>query len=272
MKLKVLVAAIAATGLVASAALAAVAKPRSPALKAEIRAMKQEMQQAKAEAAAAAPSDVGDADSFGRNARWIGLMGSGVIYLTDFADECLPENFQGGPDDHCFVLNPQPAITTFAVADAARMVIPAKASNSLFCHWQTPISSTLLNNQTAGPLLGRIVYTPSYTFENPVLADPTLINPQTGLPFNGKISNALAGIQHQLTLQPGESFNGRDDETRACINGMISKRMLMTTYGLSDALATKFFTKDTIVTMSINGSARGVVFSSLINNVRWLGD
>jgi hypothetical protein len=234
--------------------------------------MKQEQKAAKAVAAAVAASDVGDADSFGRNAKWIGLMSSGVIQLTDFADDCLPENFQGGPDDHCVVLNPQPLATTFSFPDVGRMVIPAKAANSLFCHAQTPISSTLLQNTSGAGMTARVTYTPTYTFENPVLADPSLIDPTTGLPFNGKLTQTLSGISHRLTLQPGENFFGRDDETRFCINGMISKNMLKTTFGLTDAQATKFFTKDTIVTMGISGNAQGVIFSSMINNTRWLGD
>lgn len=274
MKLKVLVAAIAVAGLAATAvaAVAASGNSRSAEVRADVSAMKQEQKAAKAVATLVAASDVGDADSFGRNARWIGLMSSGVIQLTDYPDDCLPENFQGGPDDHCVVLNAQPALTTFSFPDVGRMVIPAKSANSLFCHAQTPISSTLLQNQTASPYTHRIVYTPTFTFENPVLADPSLIDPTTGLPFNGKLTQTLSGIRHQLTLQPGENFTGRDDETRFCINGMVSKKMLMTSFGLTDAQATKFFTKDTIVTMGITGSAQGVIFSSIINNVRWMGD
>ena len=276
MKLKEHVAAIAVAGLAVSAlaatAVAANGNTRSAETRSDVAAIKQEQKAAKAVATAVAASDVGDADSFGRNAKWIGLMSSGVIQLTDFADDCLPENFQGGPDDHCVVLNPQPMSTTFSFPDVGRMVIPAKAANSLFCHAQTPIASTLLQNQSAGGMTARITYTPTYTFENPVLADPSLIDPTTGLPFNGKLTQTLSGIRHQLTLQPGENFLGRDDETRFCINGMISKNMLMTSFGLTDAQATKFFTKDTIVTMGITGNAQGVVFSSMINNVRWLGD
>ena len=276
MKLKDHVAAIAVAGLAVSAlaatAVAANGNTRSAETRADVSAIKQEQKSAKAAATAIAATDVGDADSFGRNAKWIGLMSSGVIQLTDFADDCLPENFQGGPDDHCVVLNPQPMATSFSFPDVGRMVIPAKASNSLFCHAQTPISTTLLQNTSGAGMTARITYTPTYTFENAVLADPSLIDPTTGLPFNGKLTQTLSGISHRLTLQPGENFFGRDDETRFCINGMISKKMLMTTFGLTDAQATKFFTKDTIVTMGINGNAQGVVFSSIINNVRWLGD
>jgi hypothetical protein len=274
MKLKVLVAAIAVAGLAATAvvAVAASGNARSADVRADVSAIKQEQKAAKAAATLVSASDVGDADSFGRNARWIGLMSSGVIQLTDFADDCLPENFQGGPDDHCVVLNPQPMSTSFSFPDVGRMVIPGKSANSLFCHAQTPISTTLLQNTSGAGMTARITYTPTYTFENPVLADPSLIDPTTGLPFNGKLTQTLSGIRHQLTLQPGENFWGRDDETRVCINGMISKKMLMTSFGLTDAQATKFFTKDTIVTMGINGNAQGVIFSSMINNVRWLGD
>jgi len=274
MKLKVLVAAIAVAGLAATAvaAVAASGNVRSAEVRADVSAIKKEQQSAKAVATLVAASDVGDADSFGRNARWIGLMNSGVIQLTDFADDCLPANFQGGPDDHCVVVNAQPATTTFDFPDVGRMLMPAKASNSLFCHMQTPLGTALLQNQTGSPFTARIVYNPRFTFENPVLADPSLIDPTTGLPFNGKLTQTLPGIRHQLTLQPGESYTGRDDETRVCIAGMVSKRQLMETFGLTDAQATKFFTKDTIITMGVSGSAQGVVFSSLINNVRWMGD
>jgi hypothetical protein len=278
MKLKVLVAAIAAAGLAATAVATTVAatsaKTRSAAVKAEARAVRKDLQQAKVEAATAVGSEVGDPHSFGRYAKYIGLMNSGAIYLTEFAEECVEDpEFPFGPDDRCVVLNPQPAVTTFDFPDVGRMVIPAKASTTLFCHTQTPIASTFLYNGTAAQMSSaRIVYNPNFTFENVVLADPSLINPVTGLPFNGKLTTTLAGIRHQLTLQPNESFLGRDDETRFCIAGMVSKRQLIETYGLTDAQATEFFKKDTIVTMGISGQAQGVISSSIINNVRWLGD
>jgi hypothetical protein len=164
MKLKHHVAALAVAGVavtaLAATAVAANGNSRSAETRSDVAAMKQEQKAAKAVAAAVAASDVGDADSFGRNAKWIGLMSSGVIQLTDFADDCLPANFQGGPDDHCVVLDAQPATTAFDFPDIAR----------------------------------------------------------------------------------------------------------------TDAQATKFFTKDTIITMGVSGSAQGVVFSSLVNNVRWMGD
>jgi hypothetical protein len=204
----------------------------------------------------------------------MGLMSSGVIYLTEFPEDCVEDPANPfGPDDHCVVVNAAPAVTTFDFPDVARMTIPAKTSNSLFCHMQTPIASATLRNSTGATMpSARIVYNPYFKFENAVLMDPSLINPNTGLPFNGSLTQTLPGIRHQLTLQPNESFIGRDDETRVCINGMISYRQLVDGFGLSDAQAKEFFKKDTIITMGIAGSAQGVQFSSMINNVRWLGD
>jgi hypothetical protein len=151
------------------------------------------------------------------------------------------------------------------------MVIPAKSANSLFCHMQTPISSTLLQNYGTPNMTARVTFNPVFTFENDVLNDPSIVDPATGLPYNGKITFTLPGILHRQTLQPGENFFGRDDETRVCINGMVSKAQLKAA-GLTDAQATSFFKKDTIVTMGINGNAQGVVFASIVNNVRWAGD
>ena len=270
MNLKVLVAAIAMAGVSASPALAAPEKKPN-----HRQFLKEVHQQAKLEAAAAATSDVGDPSSFGRYAKWLGLMSTGVIVVSEFPEDCAPDpEFPPGPDDHCFVLNAQPAPSTFTIPDAARMVMPAKSSFSLFCHWQTPVSLAVMRNNTATPIQNaRFFATPSYTFQNPVLNDPALVNPLTGLPFGGQITiSALVGIRHQQSLQPGDMVQQRDDETRACINGMISKRQLTETYGLTDAQATNFFKNDTAITMGLTIQATGVEFANLVYSTRWLGD
>lgn len=281
MKLKALVVALAAAAVAATGAVAA----KAPAQQQEFKALKAEMAAAKTEmgyapakkvdtgsANAKQPSaaDVGDADSFGRNVKYIGLMGGGSITL---ADDCTPDpSAPPGPDDHCIVVSPQPALTTFTVNDIARMTIPGGSSNSIFCHWQTPISVTQWQNLTAAAIPNaRIVYTPSYTFTNSVLSDPALIDPATGLPLNGSITVSLAGIRHHQSLQPGDIKLERDSDSRVCIAGAISAAGLKS-YGLSDKQVSKFFSKDTTITMNITGQASGVVFSSLIVGTRWVGD
>ena len=224
-----------------------------------------------AEAKAPAAEEVGDADSFGKNVKFAGLMSTGVINL---ASDCTPDpSFPPGPDDHCFVTNPAPALTSFSVTDAARMTIPGKTAQSLFCHWQTPaVIYTFANPTGTYQPNARIVITPSYKIENPVLSDPALIDPNTGLPFNGSFTVTLPGIRHGRSLQPGEFQTERDYGTRACIGGLVSRAALIETYGLSESLADKFFKKDTIITMNITGQGVLVDFASIIYGTRFVSD
>ena len=266
MKLRVLVCALAAVGVTATATVWA-KKPLNP----DYVAARKEIATQRAVEALAATATVGDADSFGRNVRFIGLMNSGVVSL---ASDCTPDpDFPPGPDDHCIVTNPAPTTTTFNIPDVARVLIPAKSANSLFCHWQTPLVVYGFRNPTASyQPNGRIVITPTYTIQNPVLNDPSLINPDTGLPFGGSFTVSLTGIRHQRGLQPGDYQVERDSSTRSCIGGIVSKAALIEGWGLSPTQAANFFKNDTVITMNITGSATLVDFASIVYGVRFVGD
>jgi hypothetical protein len=266
MNFRVVACALVGASLVSGSAFA-VKKPENP----EYLAIKKEFAQLKKAEAPPATATTGDADSFGRNVKFIGLIASGAISLQS---DCTPDpSFPPGPEDHCFVTNPAPAVTTFTVNDAARMIIPAKSSNSLFCHWQTPIAVYSFENPTAVyQHNARIIVTPSYVVQNAVLNDPSMIDPTTGLPFNGQLTVSLAGIRHSRGLQPGDAQIDRDAETRVCIAGMISKQALIDGYGLTPTQATNFFKNDTTITMNISGSAALVGFASIIYSTRFVGD
>lgn len=265
MNFRILACALIGTTL---AATAWAKKPVNP----EYLQVKKEMAAARRmDAAAATGATSGDADAYGRNLKFIGLMSTGNITL---ASDCTPDpSFPPGPDDHCIVLNPAPATTAFTINDAAHIVIPAKSANSLFCHWQTPITYYSLHNDT-GVFQGnaRFVVTPNYTLENEVLNDPSLIDPTTGLPFGGSLTLGLSGIRHMRSMQAGESETNMENTTRSCIAGLISKRALIEGYGLTDAQATAFFKHDTIVTMNIRGTANLVDFASIYYGTRFVGD
>lgn len=252
------------------ASLATSAWAAKKPVKPEYRKFQKEMSALKAAEAAAAPDTTGDPDSFGRNVKFIGLMSSGVINL---ASDCTPDpDFPPGPDDRCFVTNAAPASTSFTATDVGRVVIPAKSANSLFCHWQTPVVVYAFSNPTGTyQPNARIVVTPSYTIQNAVLNDPSLIDPATGLPFGGSFTVGLAGIRHGRSLQPGETQIERDTETRSCIGGLVSERALEG-MGLSDAQAKNFFKNETIITMNIQGTATLVDFASIIYGTRFVGD
>src|SRR5262245_40660197 len=224
---------------VATARPKRVATETSPDLLQPSRARRSPAPSAGPALTAAAPTveDVGDADSFGRNVVYLGLAQTLPVVL---APDCT------GSDptlERCIVLAAAPATTTFDEADLAQINLPAKATKSLVCFTFTPFMTFDFNNTTAGNLFGLFTASASIIIENSVLDDPTLIDPTTGLPFGGQLTVGLGTYREARTIEPGEIDSKRLSMSRDCIAGLVGKRALMETYGLSEALTKEFFKK-----------------------------
>jgi len=229
-------------------------------------------------AAPAPPAAPGgsDTDSFGRNVTFDGLLQAGTVSL--FADPAgctpLPGDPAPGPDDRCVVLNPAPGLTTFDFPDIGRLTIPGRSAHSLLCHWLTPIAYYSFQNPT-GVFQSLATYrlSPYVIVESSVLSDPALIDPTTGLPFNGKLETAFAATyQDSQSLDVNQSATRRFSETRVCIGGFLTKANLMSTYGLTDAQATQVFRHDMTLRFGLRGSAKLVDSSFVIYGLRVVGD
>jgi hypothetical protein len=217
-------------------------------------------------ALAVTPEDVGDADSFGKNVTYLGLAQTLGVTL---ADDCT------GTDplvERCIVQNAAPASTTFVENDLAVMNLPAKATKTLMCFTLTPSIFIDWANFTGSQQLARFTAGALISIENPVLADPALIDPLTGLPFNGALEVGLSTWHHSQTMPDNSQEQERSFQTRSCIAGLISRRVLVDTYGLTDTQAKEFFKK----AMTIRFGARGTVSMSQYTNyfygVRLYGD
>jgi hypothetical protein len=210
----------------------------------------------------AASGLTGDDDSAGRSVNFLGLL---TANLT-LADKCTSSN-------PCVQLNAAPVATSFNSPAQDKILIPGGSAHSLFCHWQTPVTSYRFENLTGSfQPNAQFSYSAVYTFVNKVLDDPTLINPDTGLPFGGTLSISILSTYHTRSMQAGEYETERDTGTRVCIGGLISRNLLIDGYGLSESEADKFFQVDTEVSMAIQGNAQ-MVGSSVINiGTRLVGD
>lgn len=218
-------------------------------------------------AVAQTAEEVGDADSFGRNVKFIGLASASAT----LANDCTPP--PGEPaDPNCRVLAPAPGITTFALPDLDTVTLPARATRSLICHSQTPVTNYGFLNPgpDAGP--ARFSLRATYRFESTVLDDPALIDPNTGLPFGGGFDQILTSIIDTRTLQPGESASRFDTGTRACIGGVISRQFLVDALGLSDAQAREFFRRPITIRVGIAGNAQRLSGAGINLGVRFYGD
>lgn len=211
---------------------------------------------------------VGDADSFGRNVRWLGLAGAYVQASTDCAAILVDD-----PTAQCQQISDLAVNTSFSFNDIARIELPAKASNSLFCHWFSPRVQVYFLNPTAAPVPGRFSYNPTLTLENPVLDDPALVNPVTGAPFNGSLTTGMSASESvQVVVDPTYPTSQNLRDSVVCQDGLISKRALMQTYGLTQSQANKFFSKPTTVRLNVSGSTRFVDYAYFLFGLRIVGD
>ena len=219
-------------------------------------------------AAAAAPTveEVGDADSFGRNVTYLGLVQSQPVFTTS---DCT------GSDptlERCIVAAPAPAVTVFDEINLGTLSLPKNASKSLLCFTVTPFIFNDWQNFTGSAQLARFSAVANITITNPVLDDPALIDPNTGLPFGGKIDLGLITWSKTFTLQPNEINTERSTESRACIAGIISKRALVDTYGLTEPQANQFFKKAMTLTLGASGTVAMSEFTQYFYGLRIYGD
>jgi hypothetical protein len=224
--------------------------------------------------AAAAPpiypvtvDDVYDVDSFGRYVKWLGLASAFINVQTGCPKPTTP-------DEYCQEMNPAiGAITSFTFNDAARIKLPKYASNSLLCYWFSPVLNMSWSNPTAVRATGRLRYTPTLTIENPVLADPALIDPTTGAPFGGQLLTSMTSSERfEESLEPGVTLNERSRDSTVCMAGFLSRRALIETYGLTEAQADDFFASPTTIRLNVAGSTQYISNASFAFALRVVGD
>lgn len=226
---------------------------------------------ATAHAAAPTVEEVGDADSFGRDVIYLGNAQTAAVTVQA---DCTPDPMAPPPppNDRCVVLNPQPATTNFSEDGLATMQLPADVTKSLICFALTPNVNFEFHNLT-GVTQSSAVYTARavITIENEVLDDPTLIDPNTGLPYGGQMTLGLTSYSESRSIAAGERAQKSMFLSRHCIGGLVSKRSLVAS-GLSEMQAKQFFKKPMTITFGSQGTLRIVDFANYFYGIRLYGD
>jgi hypothetical protein len=209
-------------------------------------------------------TDVGDADSFGH----------GVVFLGQI--QTLPVGLHSscvGNDQtrqRCVTLVPN-GQTSFAESDLGVIRLPARATRTLLCTNAMLFLNTESANDDSSPAMQSLSFTADVTVENPVLDDPSLINPRTGTAFNGTLQIGVVGFFERHTMAAGAFEQSNDGKAAVCTAGL-RKSVLMQVYGLSDALATQFFRRPMVVHFGANGATELVDGAQLFYSVRLYGD
>jgi hypothetical protein len=207
--------------------------------------------------------DTGDADSFGRAVNWLGLSDGEVDLFAD----CTGDTFA------CQPLAPAPASTHFSFSDLGHITLPARSAHSLLCYWFSPFLTVQYGNDSAAPVVATLDFTPTVTVENSLLDDPSLIDPNTGAPFNGSLLTGMtSSTTTQVPMPAGVHVTERTRDSAVCIAGLVSRETLVSNYGLTDQQAKEFFKRDMTLRLNASGSAQYVDSATLYFGWRLVGD
>jgi hypothetical protein len=217
--------------------------------------------------------DVGDADSFGKPVKFMGAA-SGFVTLS--ASPCPSPTATPSPpatanNDQCFQLNPAPSPTSFDAQDIARIKLPKDATKdniypvfNMFLNYQ-------LQNSTGAADNGLFRFTAYMIIESTVLNDPSVIDPGTGSPANGKLTFEFAyNYLDDRSMQNGDRQRLRLMVPRVGNTG-VNKAQLVA-QGIPAAIVDNLFKNPMTVRMSVTGAAKLCTDATITGNMRLFGD
>ena len=214
-------------------------------------------------------ADVGEPDSFGKNALFLGIATSGFVIIDP---TCNPADIGPlGPDDHCISPDATGNVPLTTFNDIGRITIPGKSVSNIIYAIANNTAVFSLFNPNATTQVGRISYVPSVTIVSEALDDPALIDPTTGLPFNGSFTTTGFG-----SLTTSKSMASLANEfqansyTRANTVGF--SRTFFAALGLSDSVINMIYKKPVTIKLNIRVSSRWVDSATLAYSIRFLGN
>lgn len=217
--------------------------------------------------AAPTPAEVGDADSFGHPALYMGAASGSVTLSAACTPAPAPAN-----DSQCFNLEPAPAQTTFDGQDICRLKLPKKATRTIIYPALNFFVNYQLQNTTgAFQPQGVFSFIATLTIESDALVDPSIIDPNTGLPANGKLVNQFAyTYRDDRSMDVNDRQRLRETLVRVGNTGITKGQLIG--QGLSPAVVDALFNGPMTIRMSISGTAKLVTDASVTGNMRLFGD
>jgi hypothetical protein len=218
-------------------------------------------------AAAQTEEEVGDLASFGKEAKFFGYAITGTILVRRNCSPVVP-----GPDDRCFTINAATNTVSFDVKDIGRIHFPVKTFENVIYLLSRHQYSYIFLNSTTQNKTGRFEYSPYLTLESDVLNDPSLINPQTGQPFNGKLDIFVAGGRSfSKTLFPNyQEFDNIVTGTSSTSG--FTKKFFKDNYGLPMPIIDNLFYEKITIRLNIRGFTTNVENAGFGFGVRFIGN
>lgn len=239
------------------------------------KAAREEMREAKAQAALATAADFADPDSFGKNAKFLGSMYAGTFYIYKSCDPAVLLADLGvtlAPDDKCTVHTPAAPMAMTEFFDSVwQITIPGRTvDNVIYPMLNHRGGYDVFDSTVGGPV--EIVYAPKVTIESAALNDPAAIDPNSGLPMNGSFTTTLAGTQvRNFTYTVGDGVT--DWTSRATVGGRGFSRTYFAALGLPQNVINNLFRQQMTLKFGMRARVRGPVYdAAFYYTVRLLGN
>lgn len=217
---------------------------------------------------------VGDADSFGRPLKWLGID----LMQVAFQGSCPRANAR--PGELCQTIADVNAPTSFTLWSNTSIELPPLAAQSLLCQWVSPVQSVNFQNSTSARRYGIFRTTPVVAIYSDVLNnDASTSGPTVGgtptVPWgSGKWVIQMASHYNNITrpLEPGVLFNESSRNSQLCLSGIVNRRTLIEAYGMSEDMADELFRQPMRLQFGVTGLAQNVQAAYLSMGVRVVGD
>lgn len=265
--MKQLVSVIFALALCAQISFAQKAKPSSSLQQVQKEATEMKKESANV-ANIASPADFNDIASFGKNAKFLGSLYAGTLFVYRSCDpQILLDELQLtlAADDHCIVHNSTTPMVTTSVFDPVwQITIPANSVDNVIY--------PMLNNQVGydayvdtsptgngyGAGLAFTRFTPVVTIESTALNDPAAIDPNTGLPMGGSFTASLPGTRVRSFLVRDDDFIS-DNDGYASVAGRGFSRTYFTALGLPTSVINNLFKRSMTLKFGIRADVNGPI-------------
>jgi hypothetical protein len=218
--------------------------------------------------ASLSPADFNDTASFGKNAKFLGSLYAGSVFVYHSCDPQILETEIGlvlAADDHCVVHNSATPMTTTTIFDPVwQITIPANTvDNVIYPMLNNNVGYDAYVDPSAtgngfGAGFAYFRFSPVVTIESAALNDPTAINPTTGLPMNGSFTTGIAGTRVRSFLVRDDDFIS-DNDSYASVAGRGLSRAYFASIGLPQSVINNLFKKSMTLKFGIRADVNGPV-------------
>lgn len=219
-------------------------------------------------------AQVGEPDSFGKNAKFLGIAQSGFALIYSSCDPAVLSaelDLVLGPDDRCLAV-PNPAVSSTAVfTDMARITLPARATSDIVYMINNHSIIWDSENATAASFFGTMAYTPLVTIESVAFNDPAAVDPTSGLPLNGSFTTSGNGTKRSAGLLAPGTFNTYV-ESYSRANTIGFSREYFRSLGLPASVINNLYRNPMTIRLGMRFSVRGVPFGNYTYTARFLGN